>query len=69
MRMIRITTDTTATTMGADITATGVDMREEVGIGITIRMVGTRIVGTTVGQIVPVEVGVVGVGDASLLLL
>jgi hypothetical protein len=55
--------------MEAGTTAMGVDTQEEVGIGITIQMVGTRIVGTTVGQIVPVEVGVVGAGDASLLLL
>jgi hypothetical protein len=67
--MIRITTDTTATTMEAGTTAMGVDTQEEVGIGITIRMVGTRIVGTTVGQIVPVEVGVEGAGDASLFPL
>jgi hypothetical protein len=67
--MIRITAVTMNTIMGVDITATGVDTREGVGIGITIRMVGTRSVGTTVGQIVPVEVGVVGAGDASLLLL
>jgi hypothetical protein len=67
--MIRITTDTTATTMEAGTTAMGVDTQEEVGIGITIRMVGTRIVGTTVGQIGLGEVGVVGVVAASLLLL
>jgi hypothetical protein len=67
--MIRIIMVTMATTMEAGTTAMGVDTQEEVGIGITIQMVGTRIVGTTVGQIVPVEVGVVGAGDASLPLL
>jgi hypothetical protein len=67
--MIRIITDTTATTMEAGTTAMGVDTQEEVGIGTTIRMVGTRIVGTTVGQIALGEVGVVVAGDASLLPL
>jgi len=55
--------------MAADITATGVDTREEVGIGTTIQMGDTRSVGTIVGQIGLGEVGVVGVGVASLLLL
>ena len=55
--------------MEAGTTAMGVDTQEEVGIGITIRMVGTRIVETTVGQIVPVEVGVEGADDASLFPL
>jgi hypothetical protein len=67
--MIRITTDTTATTMEAGTTAMGVDTQEEVGIGTTIRMVGTRIVVTIVGQIGPAEVEVVGVDAASLHLL
>ena len=63
--MIRITTATMVTTMAADITATGVGMREEVGIGIITRMVVMRIAATTVGQIVPVVVA----GDASLFPL
>jgi len=67
--MIRITAVTMNTIMGVDITATGVDTREGVGIGITIRMVGTRIAGTTVVQIVLGEVGDVGAGDASLFPL
>lgn len=57
------------TTMEAGITATGVGMREEVGIGTTIQMGDTRIVGTIVGQIGLGEVGVVGVVAASLLPL
>jgi hypothetical protein len=44
-------------------------MREEVGIGTTIRMGDMRIVVTTVGQIVLGEVGVVGAGVVSLPLL
>ena len=64
--MIRITTATMVTTMAADITATGVGMREEVGIGTTIRMGDTRIVGTIGVRIVPAEEGVVA---ARLLLL
>lgn len=48
---------------------TGVGMREEVGIGTTIQMGDTRIVGTIVGQIGLGEVGVVGVVAASLLPL
>jgi hypothetical protein len=63
--MIRITTDTTATTMEAGITATGVDMREEVGIGIITRMAAMKIVATIEAQIVPVAVA----GDASLFPL
>jgi len=66
--MIRIITVTMATTTGAGITATEVE-REEVGIGIITRMVGTRIVATTVGQIAPGVVEVAGAGVASLLLL
>jgi hypothetical protein len=57
------------TTMEAGIMVTGVGMREEVGIGTTIQMGDTRIVGTIVGQIGLGEVGVVGVVAASLLLL
>jgi hypothetical protein len=57
------------TIMEAGITATGVGMREEAGIGIITRMVVMRIVATTVGQIGLGEVGVVGVVAASLLLL
>ena len=55
--------------MVAGTTAMGVDTQEEVGIGTTIRMVGTRIVVTIVGQIGPAEVEVVGVDAASLHLL
>jgi hypothetical protein len=44
-------------------------MLEEVGIGTTIQMAVTRIVATTVVQIALGEVGVVGAGVASLLLL
>jgi hypothetical protein len=44
-------------------------MLEEVGIGTTIQMAATRIVATTVVQIALGEVGVVGAGVASLLLL
>jgi len=56
---------TTVTTMGVVIMATEADTRVEVGIGITIQMVGTRIVGTTVGQIVPGVVVDVGAGAAN----
>jgi len=44
-------------------------MGEEVGIGTTTQMVVMRIVATTVGQIALGEVGVVGVGGVSRLLL
>ena len=44
-------------------------MGEEEGIGTTIQMVVMRIVETTVEQIVLGEVGVVGAGVVSLLLL
>ena len=67
--MIRIIMDTTVTTMEAGTTVMEVAMRVEEGTGTTIRMGVMRIVGTTVGQIVPVEVGVEGAGDASLFPL
>jgi hypothetical protein len=67
--MIRITTDTMGTIMEAGIMVTVAAMGEEEGIGTTIQMVVMRIVATTVGQIAHGEVGVVGAGVASLLLL
>ena len=67
--MIRIITDTTVTTMEAVIMVMVAVMREGGGIGTTIQMVVMRIVATTVEQIVLGEVGVVGAGVASLLLL
>ena len=67
--MIRIITDTTVTTMEAGIMVMVAVMGEEEGIGTTIQMVVMRIVATTVGQIALGEVGVVGAGVASLLLL
>jgi hypothetical protein len=69
MLMIRIITDTMVTTMAAGIMVMVVVMVEEEGIGTTTQMVVMRIVATTVGQIALGEVGVVGVGVASLLLL
>jgi hypothetical protein len=69
MRMIRIITDITATTMEAGITVMVAVMGEEEGIGTTIQMVVMRIAATTVGQIALGEVGVVGAGVASLLPL
>ena len=57
------------TTMVAAITVMVVAMLEEEGIGTTIRMVDTRIVAITAGQIVLGEVGVVVAGVASWLLL
>ena len=57
------------TTMVAAITVMVVAMQEEEGIGTTIRMVDTRIVAITAGQIVLGEVGVVVAGVASRLLL
>jgi hypothetical protein len=63
--MIRIIMVTMVTIMEEGITATGVGMREEAGIGIITRMVVMRIVAITVGQIVPAEVA----GDASLFPL
>ena len=67
--MIRIITDTTVTTMEAGIMVMVAVMGEEEGIGTTIQMVVMRIVETTVEQIVLGEVGVVGAGVVSLLLL
>ena len=67
--MIRIITDTTATIMEAGIMVMVAVMGEEEGIGTTIQMVAMRIVETTVGQIALGEVGVVGAGVASWLLL
>jgi len=67
--MIRIITDTTATTMEVGITVMVAVMREEVGIGTTIRMGAMKIVGTTEEQIVLVVVGVVGAGVVSRLPL
>jgi len=55
--------DMAVTTMVAATTVMVAVMREEVGIGTTIRMGDMRIVVTTVGQIVLGEVGVV-VADA-----
>ena len=55
--------------MEVGITVMVAVMREEVEIGTTIRMGAMKIVGTTEEQIVLVVVGVVGAGDASLLLL
>ena len=69
MRMTRIITDTMVTTMEAGIMVMVVVMGEEGGIGTTTQMVVMRIVATTVGQIALGEVGVVGAGVASLLLL
>ena len=57
--MIRIITDTAATTMEAGIMVMVAVMGEEEGIGTTIQMVVMRIVATTVGQIALGEVGVV----------
>ena len=67
--MIRISTDTMVTTMEAGIMVMVGVMGEEGGIGTTIRMVDTRIVAITAGQIVLGEVGVVVAGVASRLLL
>ena len=67
--MIRIITDTMGTIMEVGIMVTVAAMGEEEGIGTTIQMVVMRIVVTTVEQIVLGEVGVVGAGVASLLLL
>jgi hypothetical protein len=67
--MIRIITDTTATTMEVGITVMVAVMEGEVGIGTTIQMGAMRIVATIVGQIALGEVGVVVAGVASLLLL
>jgi len=67
--MIRIITDTTATTMEVGITVMVAVMEGEVGIGTTIQMGAMRIVATIVGQIALGEVVVVGAGVASLLLL
>ena len=67
--MIRIITDTMVTTMEAGIMVMVAVMGEEEGIGTTIRMVVMRIVATTVVQIALGEVGVVGAGVASWLLL
>jgi hypothetical protein len=67
--MIRIITDTTVTTMEAGIMVMVAVMGEEEGIGTTIQMVVMRTVATTVVQIALGEVGVVGAGVASLLLL
>jgi hypothetical protein len=67
--MIRIITDTTVTTMEAGIMVMVAVMGEEEGIGTTIQMVVMRIVATTVEQIALGEVGVVGAGVASWLLL
>ena len=53
-------TATAATTMEAGIMVTVAAMGEEGGIGTTTRMVVMRIAEITVGQIVPVVVGVVG---------
>jgi len=69
MRMIRIITVTTVTTMGVGIMATEADTRVEVGIGTTTRMVVMRIAEITVGRIVPGVVVDVGAGGVSLLLL
>ena len=57
------------TTMEAGIMVMAGAMGEEEGIGTTIQMVVMRIVATTVVQIVLGEVGVVGAGVASLILL
>jgi len=54
-----------ATTMEAVTTAMGVDTQEEVGIGITTRMVVMRIAAITVGRIVPGVVVDVGAGAAN----
>jgi hypothetical protein len=67
--MIRIITDTMVTTMEAVIMVMVAAMVEGGGIGTTIQMVVMRIVATTVGQIALGEVGVVGVGGVSRLLL
>jgi len=63
--------DMAVTTMAAATTVMVAVMREEAGIGTTIRMDVTRNVVTTVGQIALEEVGavVVGVGGVSLLPL
>jgi hypothetical protein len=67
--MIRIITDTTATTMEVGITVMEVAMRVEEGIGTTIQMGVMRIVGTTEEQIVLVVVGVAGVVGVNRLPL
>ena len=67
--MIRIITDTIVTTMEAGIMVMAGAMGEEEGIGTTIQMVVMRTVATTVVQIALGEVGVVGAGAASILLL
>jgi hypothetical protein len=67
--MIRIITDTMVTTMEVGTMVMVVVMGEEGGIGTTTLMVVMRIVATTVGQTALGEVGVVGAGVASLLLL
>jgi uncharacterized protein YacL len=69
IRIIICPTDMAVTTMVAAITVMVVAMLEEEGIGTTIRMVDTRIVAITAGQIVLGEVGVVVAGVASWLLL
>jgi hypothetical protein len=61
--------DMAVTTMAAATTVMVAVMREEAGIGTTIRMDVTRNVVTTVGQIALGEVGVVVADAASLLLL
>jgi hypothetical protein len=67
--MIRIITDTTVTTMEADIMVMAAVMGEEEGIGITIQMVVMRIVEIIAARIALGEVGVVVVGVARLLPL
>jgi len=67
--MIRIITDTTATTMEVGITVMVAVMREEVGIGTTTRMVVMRIAEITVGRIALGAVGGAGVVGVSPPLL
>ena len=67
--MIRIITDTMVTTMEAGIMVMVAVMGEEGGIGTTIQMVVMRIVGIIAARIALGEVGVVGAGVASWLLL
>ena len=61
--------DMAVTTMEVGTMVMGAVMGEEEGIGTTIQMVVMRIVATTVVQIALGEVGVVGAGVASWLLL
>ena len=67
--MIRTITDTMVTTMEAGIMVMAGAMGEEGGIGTIIQMVVMRIVGIIAARIALGEVGVVGAGVASCLLL